>query len=116
MDGEAENQNDQHQESEGSSEQIPLTTENLATHDSEPADSHDSGSSNDHENQNPADPTLEYTGSQVGNGTATTTTTTGNLQHDDTPMQRWQLSNDDRPPFWLPDEKKDEDNQGDGTK
>jgi hypothetical protein len=115
MDGEAENPNDQHQESEGSSEQIPLTTKNLATHDSDAVDSGDSGSSNDVENQNPADPNLDYIGSQFGSGTATTTTE-GNLQHDDTPMQRWQLSSDDRPPFWLPDEKKDEDKKVDGTK
>lgn len=112
----SENSNVQHQESTGSSEQTPLTTENLATHNSDTDDSHDSGSSNDHQNsdQNQADPTLDYIGSQFGNEN-TTTTEEGNPQHDDTPMERWKSSSEDRPAFWSPDEEQDENEQGGAT-
>jgi len=114
MDSESENPNDQHQDTEGSSEPTPLTTENLATHDSDAGDSHNSGSSNDDEKQNPADPNLDYIGSQFGSDTATTTE--GNLQNDKPMMQRWESNNDDRPAFWPSDEKKNENEQEDATK
>jgi hypothetical protein len=107
MDNESENPNVQHQVSKESSEQMPLTTENLATHNSERNESHDSGSSNDNQNsdQGQAHPTLDDIGSQFGNDIAATTDE-GNLQHDDTPMQRWKSTSDDRPLFWTPDEEK----------
>ena len=111
MGGESENPNGQHQNSEGGSEQRPLTAENLATHDSDSGHSPDSGSSNDDDKQDPA---LDYIGSQFNSDAVTTTE--GNLQHDDTPMQRWRSNSDDRPPCWHLDEKKAEDKQGDGTK
>ena len=112
MDGDSENPNVEHQGSEECSGQTPLTTENLATHNnSDTYDSHDSGSSNDHQNSEKADPTLGYIGAQFGNDT----TTDENRQHDDTPMQRWQSSSDDRPVFW-PSKEKDENEQGSSTK
>jgi len=103
------NSNVQHQASEGSSEQTPLTTENLAAHNSDVDGAHGSRSSNDHKSQTQADPNLGYIGSQFNN---TTTITEGNVDHDDTPMKRWQRSGDDRPPCWSADEKKEENEQG----
>jgi len=99
MDDNPEKPDAKHSESQVASEQRPLTTENLANHNLDTDDSHDSGSSND-----------QHDSDQVDN---TTTTEEGNLQHDDTPMQRWRSSNDDRPICW---ETKDENSQGDATK